>query len=1494
MPRTLQDLATDPLEPVPVRGRERGFALVLALALLSFLFLLVLALVSHVGVESRLAESRKAYSLARANAKLGLLVAIGELQEHAGPDQRVTATASILDGNPEVPEVNGVAQPYWTGVWKRDPGTPLAQSGQDSAEPWDEPPDPDQDPHPEMELTWLVSGNEGKNSSGVGNLHPITTNLPDPDYSQDTVWLVNEAVLQPAERVMALKSPVNLSYPDEIGSSTAEPAGSYAYWVGDEGVKTKVNLPEPDRMPDAQRDFLLNQARFEVSPGPNLDLAERQDLPDSPSSLDLASMNTAMLGKVMSVPQLHYASSGSDENSTKDYFHHLTTDAYGVLSDVLLGGLKRDLTAGLGDDTQFGSKNTPGYLNGKPIFKDRIRFRQDFDPTDWTHQRGYRKWIDGFTDEVRLLHGPLWDYLRDYYLLFKEVKFDPGNPLEASLSPRPVANNNYPPRSGEFWTDEDEGRDPRTHPITPLLLEVKVGHTLEMVPTGDTDDSGAPLYRARIAIYPSLALWNPYNVELEAAEYELFWWPDPKFWVYATRQRDEWAEKVMAYEVANDIPKGNRLWDKNEDGKLTGYKYKTDDPNPPFWDPDRKINFVEYNAMHCEFLGDDEFFVGADKFPEDYEWEGEILKDVPQEMDDRWFHLYRHDPNDPIAPGRGKANFRKSLLLRTAAVRLAPGEKLYFTLAESQEFNPAEDHVFKLTNHLSFQHHLKYDVPLQLCPPIPGDEPVTFVYTRGGSYSYTLGTLQWERKKNRKNTWYAGTTLSMIKNGERWPIKEINYAVAGTRLRTGGSYQDYGRADIVEADPSRVIGPRLHHRLTTYETLPQLIFVEHNPRSLVDSWHLGNGEQWGRGQATRLREGIGDVDKTDDVGVVSSMDPNKDESLSGDSYSDGGKIYYGYQGHSFDVAGFQRVSKTNNNENQWLPRSTRAVLFDVPRQPLMSLASLQHVNLCYFGNSPSYAIGNSYATTLVSRNRKWTRFNQLYIVPLDYPGSPARLNNDHQNTIIDYSYYANEKLWDGFFFSTVPTKDLDTEKYPPFEEFDQDFVDAGKPLPNPRMVYYAGLDGQPPDADEDGALRDFQKAAANLMVDGAFNVNSTSVEAWKAQLGSLSQSDLHIRNLQDDNDLASDGHKSTTLVFDSDKSSKDGDDVLFPFPRLSVSMGEPVNPQSGDPDQDYWTGFAALNEDQLQRLAEEIVEQVKRRGPFLSMGDFVNRRLTNSSSDQIVRRLKSDKWPNETEESRQGLRGALQAAIHDARINDAGFREKYEQVDSDDDYIPANVGQFNPFGYVAAALYGWDETNRNKSQAKHHRWSCWGGGYDASIRTKPVPDEPGEVRTSYIPQWPEFNFGEAPENMLAATNGVTGAMMPGWLSQADVLTSLAPVINARSDTFRVRAYGDVGPDYPNVKIWCEAIVQRVPEYVVDEGERPNEGDPPYARPMEPYEDLNGNGQFDAGEAFTDYDADGSHSFNDDYGDLQLKNPDNERFGRRFRITRFRWLSADEI
>jgi hypothetical protein len=139
-------------------------------------------------------------------------------------------------------------------------------------------------------------------------------------------------------------------------------------------------------------------------------------------------------------------------------------------------------------------------------------------------------------------------------------------------------------------------------------------------------------------------------------------------------------------------------------------------------------------------------------------------------------------------------------------------------------------------------------------------------------------------------------------------------------------------------------------------------------------------------------------------------------------------------------------------------------------------------------------------------------------------------------------------------------------------------------------------------------VSDFHRAAFHLLVDGGFNVNSTSVEAWKAVLAATRDS----------------GYGSTNHT---------------PFPRvLEAPEGEFDNGNADDPAA--WAGFRSLNDVELDRLAREVVRQVKLRGPFLSLADFVNRRLMEDDQDE------------------RGRMGALQAAIEAAGLN-VDFHQRY-------------------------------------------------------------------------------------------------------------------------------------------------------------------------------------------------------------------------------------------
>lgn len=62
----------------------------IALGLMAFVLLLLLSITTLVRVESQGAAMQMQRLQAEQNAYLGLQVAIGELQKHAGVDQRIT------------------------------------------------------------------------------------------------------------------------------------------------------------------------------------------------------------------------------------------------------------------------------------------------------------------------------------------------------------------------------------------------------------------------------------------------------------------------------------------------------------------------------------------------------------------------------------------------------------------------------------------------------------------------------------------------------------------------------------------------------------------------------------------------------------------------------------------------------------------------------------------------------------------------------------------------------------------------------------------------------------------------------------------------------------------------------------------------------------------------------------------------------------------------------------------------------------------------------------------------------------------------------------------------------------------------------------------------------------------------------------------------------------------------------------------------------------
>ena len=408
-----------------------------------------------------------------------------------------------------------------------------------------------------------------------------------------------------------------------------------------------------------------------------------------------------------------------------------------------------------------------------------------------------------------------------------------------------------------------------------------------------------------------------------------------------------------------------------------------------------------------------------------------------------------------------------------------------------------------------------------------------------------------------------------------------------------------------------------------------------------------------------------------------------------------------------------------------------------------SLGLLQHVNFSPHFWMPHYPFGNSLPMMAVQRDLFYGGTAGLSAGGrVGVTSSRAAIDAD--NALLDISTALNVSLWDRFFLSTLP-----------YEEGSFSFNTASI-LPNSNHLITAPQTGTLPtwSALTSGTTA-FERAASYVQVDGGFNVNSTSVAAWKLLL-----SGTYNRSA-----LVSGGAGSNA--------SNAANRTVFPrtpkplVPENTTTTGYVINADfNAAKSLDNSSATASLREVDL--LATAIVEEVKRRGPFLSLADFVNRRLIPDQTDE------EGDW--------LGLGGTLQVAI-----------DKVTQKNLKTD------------GTVTNPILN----------AKYHVQGV-GGIYDLPFKSSDGTDwmNPAKTGQTSQPDMSEHMNGGTPSDRFA----VAYRSGPAYLMQADVLQAIAPLLTVRGDTFVVRTYGDVtnpatGSTTPVAKAWCEAVVQRMPETV---------------------------------------------------------------------------------
>lgn len=452
---------------------KQGFALVASLAILALLVMLGVSLLSLSIVSMKSATTSQNQERARANAKLALMVALGQLQKNAGPDRRVSGSAGLSGDPPQ--------NSHWTGIWSTDPDAPLP--------------------------VWLVSGNESYSleNSNLAGEYPETYFTPEDPPDQNWFTFHNSAQAEEIVRVPTVAI-------DEDASTISR----YAWWISDEGSKARVDVRHPDPELDTEGAPLSTTERITRSRLPRENslrfidpefngLSPIANLEDQVDSRRMISMDSIdLLSEVASDPGL-----------SEQYFHDLTIGGYGLPVNVVEGGMKTDLSIAFDS-----SQNTRGYdveTMGAVPTKWENQAIYDFDTIS---QPKNFYLITELLDKNDEPIGPNWGIIYNYSQLWRNIS-DTGSISGIELDPKlesDLRNREWLPYrkadSGNLRRDQQHTNSP----VTPVLSMLQIGFRLSSAAISGTDD-----YRLQLQVKPVIGIWNPYNIPIEPEIYNVRW-----------------------------------------------------------------------------------------------------------------------------------------------------------------------------------------------------------------------------------------------------------------------------------------------------------------------------------------------------------------------------------------------------------------------------------------------------------------------------------------------------------------------------------------------------------------------------------------------------------------------------------------------------------------------------------------------------------------------------------------------------------------------------------------------------------------------------------------------------------------------------------------------------------------------------------------------------------------------------------------------------------
>ena len=399
--------------------------------------------------------------------------------------------------------------------------------------------------------------------------------------------------------------------------------------------------------------------------------------------------------------------------------------------------------------------------------------------------------------------------------------------------------------------------------------------------------------------------------------------------------------------------------------------------------------------------------------------------------------------------------------------------------------------------------------------------------------------------------------------------------------------------------------------------------------------------------------------------------------------------------------------------------------YEIPLTPLQTLAGLNGANpggASFYLPRFAQPIGNSWAHPLIA--------------PSVIVRNNADSNLNEGKNYLDHSFLLNLAFYDGFYFSGL------ADQTGPFGSSARTAANLAAsfandtPLDDPRLVLHSP-DGKPA-TDFAGVVAKpaaYQNVAAWQMMQGAFNVNSTSVAAWKAMLASIHDQDALFNQLDKTNKTSSLAALTVPAAGQKARVSR--------F-RLPAAESAAV---SADLKDSYWLGPREYSDAELQTLADHIVKQVKARGPFLSLAEFVNRRLG-------------------AETDAKAQRGALQQAIDDSGLNqktaadaNAGFEIQPDQV-KDYKYQNPTAGTGSSYQGAPGYLSQADLLNvlGNAATPRSDTFTIRGYGEARDPQGKILAKATCEAVVQRYPEWldPADKVETAPDALTSTANKTFG------------------------------------------------------------------------------------------------------------------------------------------